>query len=571
MDCKEMILSDEFADVLTDFLLLPEQVTIEPGNFCYVSVNEVYQVIYVRRSSIELVDLGTVGYRNMPKVYGLMQQQAFDPVSLEVSGIIQTQRPPLSLTGRGVVMAFIDTGIDYTNPAFRDADGNTRILAIWDQTIQTGTPPAGIPYGSVYTREEINRALRSDNPYDIVPSRDTNGHGSAMAGVAAGSRVGGGNTYLGAAPEADIVVVKLKECKPYLREFNMLPEDVPAYMENDIMLGVKFAESFLVAFARPLVICLGVGTNQGDHTGTSMLSRYINSFALQRSVGIVVCGGNEGNKEHHFSGVLRQGIDVSGNMNYQDAELRVGAGETGFLMELWGTVPDTFNILIRSPGGETIPRTMVNFGQNIAYRFVYERTRISIYSVLVEETSGEELIIIRFEEPTEGIWTVRVFAEGAVHNGRFNIWLPITQFLHSTSYFLEASPYITLTEPSLAENVITASTYNDANGSFYIESGRGFARNNLIKPDIAAPGVNISTIRGRQTGSSLAASVAAGAVAQFMQWAVVEENRPFVTSNEVKNYLIRGAARNRDVAYPNREWGYGRLDIAGTFNNLAGI
>ena len=150
------------------------------------------------------------------------------------------------------------------NPVFLDENGNSRILAIWDQTVQTGAPPDGLKYGSEYRREDINLALRSEDPYSIVPSRDENGHGSILAGVAAGSVVRQGNPYIGAAPGADIVVVKLKECKQYLRSFYLVPEGVPAYQENDIMLGIKYAESFVRLFERPVVICLGLGTNQGD-------------------------------------------------------------------------------------------------------------------------------------------------------------------------------------------------------------------------------------------------------------------------------------------------------------------
>ena len=151
------------------------------------------------------------------------------------------------------------------------------------------------------------------------------------------------------------------------------------------------------------------------------------------------------------------------------------------------------------------------------------------------------------------------------------MWLPITQFLSSETYFLEPDPYVTLTEPSMAIETIGVSTYNDQNNSFFIESGRGFSRTGQIRPDFAAPGVNVSTLSGRKNGSSLAAAITAGAVAQFMQWAAVERNSEFVESKEVKNFFIRGASRNPDLIYPNREWGYGRLNVAGTFDVLAGV
>lgn len=569
MDCKERILSNDYEDLILDFSLDWESALQDPGNdFCIVPLSGDQGVLYRRRDIRGEIALDARGYRYQPNLYGLMQDE-FTTLSLDAAGITAVQRPPLSLTGRGIIMAFIDTGIDYTDRVFRDGEGNTRILSIWDQTIQTGTAPEGFFYGSEYGREEIQAALQSGDPYGVVPSRDEIGHGTAMASVAAGSSIDGGRTFLGAAPDADIVVVKLKECKPYLREYYLIADDAAAYAENDIMLAVKYVLGFLTAFERPVVLCLGLGSNWGDHTGFSPLSRYLNNAAVRRSMGLVVCGGNEGNAAHHFQGRLQVG--AGGNNNYQDAEIRVGEGEKGFFMEIWGSIPDTFQVHIFSPGGESVTGALLGLGQSVTYRFIFERTQVSIYNILVEESAGEQLILLRFSEPTAGIWRIRVTASGTVQNGMFNIWLPITQFLSSETYFLEASSNITLTEPSLAGNVITTSAFNDVNNSFYAASGRGFSRDNRIKPDIAAPGVNIPTVAGTGTGSSMAASIMAGAAALFMQWAVLRGNRPFVTSLEIKNYIIRGASRTPGTAYPNREWGYGRLNLAGTFEALAGL
>ena len=462
-------------------------------------------------------------------------------------------------------------GIDYTNPVFRDANGQSRILAIWDQTIQEGSPPEGFLYGTEYTREDINRALAAQDPYSVVSSRDEIGHGSAMAGVAAGSILvnGSSSAYVGAAPDADILVVKLKEAKQYLRDFYLVPQGVPAFQENDIMLAVKYADGFARLFRRPVVICLGLGTSFGDHAGNSALARYLRWVGVKRNRAVVVCGGNEGNAAHHYQGALEKRTTAA--PSGVNVEIRVAEDVRGFFLELWGSVPDVFHVTVRSPGGETIPAGRLGVRQSITYGFVYERTRVTVDSVLVEPASGEELILFRVQDPTPGIWTFRVEAVGEVHNGTFHMWLPITAFMSSQVYFLESTPYTTLTEPSMAADIISVSTYNAANNSFYAESGRGFSRLGDIRPDFAAPGVNISTIYGKQTGSSLAAAITAGAVAQFMQWAIVEGNNELVESREIKNYLIRGASRSSDLSYPNREWGYGRLNMVGTFDALIGL
>lgn len=589
MDCKEKILSDDYVDIVVDF---PVNILMGEGtDICYISLGEGYSVIYDNLLTAGERWRGPYQYRFTPKLYGLMElgfgqqgnelraeqlpqeslaaSEPFDPTPLISSGILSVQRQPLSLTGRGCIFCCIDTGIDYTSPVFRNEDGSTRILAIWDQTIQDGPSPEGLYFGTVYTRDQINEALQSPDPYSIVPSRDEQGHGSALAGVAAGSSLNNGTTYLGAAPQADILVVKLKQCKPYLRQYFYLPEDVPAYTESDIMLAIRYADTYADTFKRPIVICLGVGSNMGDHDGNGFLSRYLSCMGGYRSRVMVAAGGNEGNAAHHFFGQISP--DLGRADSYRDVEVRVAEGVRGFVMEFWGSRPDLFNIAIRSPGGETIPPIRLGVEQESTHRFIYERTVITVQSVLVEANSGEQLVLFRVGQPTPGIWNFRVSAAGQLHNGGFHLWLPITDFLTAECYFLSPDPYITLTEPSMAHRVLSVSTYNDANNSFFLESGRGFSRTGQIFPDIAAPGVNISTIYGRRTGSSLAAALTAGAATQFMQWAVVEGNSLLAETTEVRNYFIQGAVRTAEIAYPSREWGYGRLNLRRVFDVLAGV
>ncbi len=601
MTCKERILSNDYADGVVDFPL--ESLIDETSDACYIELDDRYSVVYQNRAYATDLLESVYQYRYIPHLYGLMQireekmveQKAFrstrsewlqkvdlkacqnggagvrapfDPTFLVESGIRQLQGPPLQLNGRGTIIAIIDTGIDYRNPAFLDEAGNSRILAIWDQTDQTGTAPEGYVFGSQYLREDINRALQAEDPFSIVPTRDALLHGTIMAGIAAGSRINGGATYLGAAPQADIVIVKLKESKQYLRDYYFIPDGAPAYEETDIMLGVKYADSFGESFVRPVIICLGLGTNMGDHAGNSMLAQYLNRIAEKRSRAVVVCGGNEGNAAHHYMGSFA--ADVDGSALSEDVEIRVGEGDRGFFLEFWGEQPDTFNVAVRSPGGESIPPIRLGIEQTSTYRFIFEDTVFTIQSVLVEPGAGEELILFRVENPTAGIWNFRIIPVGESTYGTFHMWLPIRAFQSTETYFLEPEPDITLTAPSLAQNVISVSTYNYTNNSFYLESGRGFSREGNIKPDFAAPGVNIPTLYGNRTGSSLAAAVTAGGVAQFMQWAVVERNSPLASTQEIKNYFIKGAVRMPEVEYPNREWGYGRLNVLGAFEVLRG-
>lgn len=574
--CREMILSDDYSDWITDFELTPELIEASTADedYCYRQIDERLGLVFTRRDRIQPVGLLNYSYQQIPNVFGLQQVETtvsgepFDPTPLINSGITQVQRPPLSLTGKGTIIAFIDTGIDYRNPVFLNPDGSSRILAIWDQTIQEGDPPDGFYYGTEYDRERINEALQSSDPLSVVPSRDENGHGTAMASVAAGSAVREGSVFTGAAPEADILVIKLKECKPYLRQYYLLPDEVPAYQSTDIIMALEYADSFARAFYRPVIFCIGLGSSFGSHSGSSPLSAYLDRIGDKRSRVVVIGGGNEGNTSHHYQGRLNPVQEGESGENSkgsrEEIEIRVGEGEKGFITEVWGKAPNLFSLSIRSPGGESIPNTGVQIGRGVEYRFVYEQTRITVTYALVEGATGDELITVRFERPTPGIWTIILQNESGLPNAPFHLWIPISQFLSAETYFLKPEPDITMTIPAYARECITVSSYSDRRGSIYVRSGRGFSRGSDIKPDLAAPAVDVSVALrglpgelrvGKMTGSCLAAAITAGGIAQFMQWALTDRNANYLRSGEVKNYLIRGAVRDPQLNYPNRQWG----------------
>lgn len=573
MTDREKIASPDYIEVLSDFVQ-PEGLREPVQDYVFQRIDANLGIAYINRNEVNPSDIRNITYRAVPKAYGLMQIQpgetdSFDPTPLLKSGILQVQGEPLNLTGRGVVIGFIDTGIRYEEEVFRNPDGSTRILGIWDQNINDGLVPEGLLYGTEYRQDVINAALSSENPRTIVPSYDEIGHGTAMASVAAGSPISAGLRFIGAAPQADIAVVKLRQVKPYLREFYMLPEEVPAYAESDIITAVKYLESFAISLVRPLVICIGLGTNMGDHEGHSTLAGYLNTIATRRSRAVVLCGGNEGDSAHHYVGYADEGMTETTD----NVEIRVDNGEDGFTAELWGNIPATHAISIRSPGGETTDRVDFKARDTREFSFIYSRTRVRVDHVLVEQGSGEELIFFRFYDPSPGVWTIQVTSSGGKYrqDGNFHIWLPITEFLRGETYFLRPSPYTTITEPGNTREVITTTAYRDSNNSFFGESGRGFTRLGSIKPELCAPGVNIGTVLGSRSGSSMSAALLAGICAQFMQWAVVEGNRQWVESRELKNYLIRGAVRNPGISYPSREWGYGQVNISRMFDVIAGV
>ena len=396
-----MILSDEFMDLIADYDAIEQILEDVDIEYCYHAVDAGYGVATVRRSQVAPISIGYYGYSTIPKLYGLMQagERSFDTAPLAAMGNIRVQNPPLALQGSGVIIGFVDTGIDYRAEVFRREDGSTRILSIWDQTIQTGEPPEGFAYGTEYRREEIDRALASDEPETVVPSTDTNGHGTRIASAAAGSLLDQGVTFRGAAPLADIAVVKLKGAKRYLRDYYLIDDRAEAFAENDIMEAVNYLQQMAVAFSRPVVIVIGLGTNMGSHDGTSALDAYLNIVAGRRSRAVVVGGGNEGDKEHHYENFM------PGNV-----EIRVAGPMKGFCAEIWGSIPDVYAVSIRSPGGEVSPSIDFRNGMDRNISFIFERTRIQVGVVLVEKEAGDPLIFLRFQDPTPGIWTVTLTA-----------------------------------------------------------------------------------------------------------------------------------------------------------------
>lgn len=570
MDCRTRIVSNDYADLMVDFDLDVRSIENTAGDFCFYQIEDNLRIFYVNRD--ELPDLSVSDYRYLylPACYGLMQTEepvagSFNTLALEEAGILRVQREPLELTGLGCVFVCIDSGIEYTNPVFRRENGESRILAIWDQTDQSGSVPEGFEYGSEYKKEQIDAALNAENPYEIVPTRDIPGrHGTSIASIAAGSRLGDGNIFWGAAPDADIVVVKLKQAKSYLKEYYFIPEETPCYQETDILTALKYGIGFAEALRRPVCICLGLGTAYGDHAGNSLLERYINRLNTLRNVAVVLPSGNEGNAAHHY----RAFWDATEFETEKNAEIRVGEGNRGFLAEIWGSVPSLFRLSLRSPGGEEISDISFRLDTTRVYDFIYTNTRVTVDTFLVEQISGQQLVVLRFDNPTPGIWTIGVQKEEGETAAVCDIWLPIQQFLSGATYFLESTPYITLTMPATASSAICVSAYNSENGGLFQESGRGFTRSGIIKPDLAAPGVNVAGVAGAISGTGAAMALTAGAVLLFMQWAVVEGRKPLVNGVEIKNYLIRGARRSEGSDWPNRELGYGKLDIYNTFEQL---
>lgn len=534
---------------------------------CVNLVSQEYAIVHAPLSGVLPLSFTQHTYSAIPKLYGLQ-----DTTALEAAGILPVfSQPNLMSTGQGILIGMIDTGIDYTNPLFQNPDGTSRILRLWDQTIESENTPeaaAGFQpfYGTVYSQEDLNRALASEQPLELVPSTDTSGHGTFLAGVAAGRQIQNPTTFSGAAPDAALAVVRLKPAKQYLREFFAVPPDADAYQENDIMAATAFLLGVAGQYQMPLVLCLGVGTSQGSHSGISPLAMQLQALSGTRGFACVTGAGNETGFRHHYFG------NLSPDQEYEDVELRVADSTSGFSMELWADVSELYTVGFVSPSGEVIERIPMTVGQETTISFQLDATRILISYQITESSSGRFLAFLRFTGPAPGIWHIRVYPTLFVA-GQFHIWLPMQGFLTEDTGFLRPDPDITITDPGNAPLLLTVSTYNHVTGSLYIHSSRGFTATGQIKPDFAAPGVEVQgpgippgTSRlSRQTGSSVATAITAGAVACLFSWGFTQGNDTTLTSISVKSILIRGAERKEAFRYPNRQWGYGTLNLYQAF------
>jgi hypothetical protein len=534
---------------------------------CVNLVSQEYAIVHAPLSGVLPLSFTQHTYSAIPKLYGLQ-----DTTALEAAGILPVfSQPNLMSTGQGILIGMIDTGIDYTNLLFQNPDGTSRILRLWDQTIESENTPEAVAgfqpfYGTVYSQEDLNRALTSEQPLELVPSTDTSGHGTFLAGVAAGRQIQSPTTFSGAAPDAALAVVRLKPAKQYLREFFAVPPDADAYQENDIMAAVAFLLGVAGQYQMPLVLCLGVGTSQGSHSGISPLAMQLQALSATRGFACVTGAGNETGFRHHYFG------NLSPDQEYEDVELRVADSTSGFSMELWADVSELYTVGFVSPSGEVIERIPMTVGQETTISFQLDATRILISYQITESSSGRFLAFLRFTGPAPGIWHIRVYPTLFVA-GQFHIWLPMQGFLTEDTGFLRPDPDITITDPGNAPLLLTVSTYNHVTGSLYIHSSRGFTATGQIKPDFAAPGVEVQgpgippgTSRlSRQTGSSVATAITAGAVACLFSWGFTQGNDTTLTSISVKSILIRGAERKEAFRYPNRQWGYGTLNLYQAF------
>lgn len=509
-----------------------------------------YAILTVPESLVERLALvPEIEYIEKPKrlFFSVNQGKA-------ASCIPAVQNARYDLYGDGVLVALLDSGVDYAHPDFRNEDGTTRILALWDQTIP-GRPPEGYRIGTEYTQQEINEALAADTEsarYALVPSRDVSGHGTRVLGIAAGNGRASGGRYRGIASRSPILAVKLG-----------MPREEGFPRTTELMQGVDYCIRKALELRLPVVVNISIGNTYGAHDGTSLLETYIADIANVWKSVICIGTGNEGYAAGHAAGILQE-------RTTETVELAVGEYETAFSIQIWKSYLDEVDITLISPGGRRAGPIQKLLG---AQRFVLEETEILLYYGEPSPYSQSQEIYLellpRGDYVDTGIWTLEL-AAGEIRDGHYHIWLPSSAALNGGTRFLRASADTTLTIPSTARRIAAIGAYDSRTLTYADFSGRGGTCDLREKPVLVAPGVRILTTApggtyAEVTGTSFATPFATGAAALLLQWGIVDGNDPYLYGEKAIAFLKKGTRPLPAYAeYPNPEVGWGTLCVLGS-------
>ena len=466
----------------------------------------------------------------------LLNRQA----SIAASCMLSVKNTPLSLTGRGVFVAVIDTGIDIFHPDFIDENGDTRIYELWDQTI-SGNPPEPFSTGNVYTMEEINKALHNPNGRESWKSRDFSGHGTHVASICAGRG--------GVAPGAQLVIVKLGDIRQ---------KGFPR--TTQLMTALQYVINLAVRRRKPVAINISYGHNYGDHRGNSLLETFISQIASQWKTVICVGTGNEGNSGKHKQGRI--------DKNTEEILFDIAPYESDLNLQIWKDFVDEFDIVLISPDGKRQEIT----DQMGKAKYVYGNTVVFVYNGYPTPYNVRQEIYFSFLPEAgnyieSGQWKLEIMPRN-IRNGEYQMWLPVSAGSNQETRFLEPDKVFTLTIPSTAKNVIAVGAYDVRYQAYADFSGRGDQNFLVDKPDLVAPGVGVLAaapegLESVRSGTSMATPFVTGGTALLMEWGIIRENDPYLYGERMKAYLHRGSRRlNGYDHYPNNEIGYGRLCVS---------
>lgn len=576
---NDIVYSEKYANYIIQYygeytpdLDVPPYVYITPidKNFAILSINlcvieSPYNTTDIIKKFEKYVSNEVFGiiYINPPELYTLSQISAIEAADLAP---IQDNLN-LKLTGEGVVIGIIDTGIDYLNEEFQDINGNTRINVIWDQTIQGEGSQYKAHFGKVYVKEQINEAIKAqrngEDPYKIVPSKDEVGHGTHMAGIVGAA---GKNAQIKSiAPKCEFVVVKLSEAISY-KNFAEFDKEVNVYPPTTIFAALNFLKEYAINNKKPMVILMPLGTTSGNHRGQHIIDSYIEFITNNVGIIVVTSTGNEGISDGHVSGLI---LDDTTN---EDIELLIGEKRKKFYVGIWIDIPNIANINIIAPSGQATGTIQAVFNQSGSYEFILEGAKAEIYFDLPEKYSGDESIRIYFTDITPGFWRIRL----SIQRGKlatYNVWMWQKELVGKGTRFTPSDPYGTITIPADSDNTVSVAGYNQNNANLLPYSGVALIEDYLGKIDFAAGAVNTPTTGLNNTvaiinGTSLSAAVGAGICGLLLQWGIVDGHYPYMYTQSIKTFLRRGTSKRPGDVYPNQNIGYGIIEVYRIFVNM---
>jgi subtilisin family serine protease len=520
---------------------------LDLSDYCITTIDEKWSVISVRNDDVGRPEYESFGYSVQPLIYGLT-----DIGAVNATGVLRIrEQPVLGLTGAGTCIAVIDTGINWRHLSFVNKNNTSKIRVLWDQETDR-----------IYDTDMINRSLASQT--SDIPG-DEIGHGTYTAGIACGN-VNSAVFFSGVAPGAELIVVKVKQAKQNLRDFYYVKDGVPAYSEVDIMRGLNFVKQYAKENGLPVSIIIGFGTSLGSHSGASPLSNMIADISGQSGTCVTLSAGNEGGEGLHFSG------RTEGNVPAR-SEIRIGRNVKGFTANVWSKAPYVFTVEIISPSGQVVGRIPAR-NETTRLVFPFEDTVIYVYYRRYESVSGANLITLRFDAPAEGIWVLN-FYNNTDTPGDVDAWIMNRSLIGEEVFFLTPDVYTTITDPGNLAPAITVTAYDYRDNSLYGDNGRGNNWYGIIKPDFAAPGVDITVPSyigdnryDIRSGTSIAAGFYGGMASLFLEYGIIRGNIPYIGTNEIRNITIDGCEQLPGIPFPNREWGYGRVNIYNSIEKI---
>lgn len=513
-------------------------------------LNSTFAIITLPFGKIrDVLSYNQINFVEIPKKLTIVQE----PYSFLSSYYQQNYICPIDksygLTGNGVIVAILDTGITYQHQDFRNSDGTTRILSIWDQTVQ-GNAPTGFFQGNIFTEDDINNALANNTPLETI---DSIGHGTMVSGICVGNGNQSDGEFKGTAPQASILVVKLGK------------QDYESFaMTTEFMRGIKYCYDVAISKNMPLVINISYGTNNGSHRGVTLFEEYIDDMVGSYQSNIIVATGNEGDAGHHYSSTLT-------NYETEEIEFDVSGGLNNLYFSLWKNFVDDLYVELISPTGETTGNIYMS---NLVSRHMFNDVTINIlYNQPTPYTLEQEIYFqLDFKDYTQNTqkWTLIVTSEKVVE-GNFQIWLPTSEEVTKQTRFLNPTTKTTLMIPSTASSVISVSGYDTTTDTIAVFSGKGFSASEQLKPDLSAPAISVLTtdrLLGYDVvdGTSFSAPFVSGACAVLMEYGIVNNNEIFLYGEKLKSYLQKGCTREKNTVYPNRDFGYGTLCLKNTLD-----